>query len=164
MNLNPGLQNLAEQIGENLGKQAIIINVFWSIVAVFALVFIIRKFTKWDFLVSTVVTIFSSILAMFIGSILYAPIKIIMQICNAKTIVMRTSFAIKLLSLSFFLTIGAAVGALSYLLSLKIICYFSKEGTYKFGRKFFLITFAIFSLPAIFVPLHFIIFSIACRV
>lgn len=73
-----------------------------------------------------------------------------------KAVAVRSNYLIKVLILIFASMWGALTSALSYLISLKVLCYFSKEKKYTLDWSFFFKIFAISNLPILLGSIHFL--------
>lgn len=158
--MNSSQQLTSELLGNNIFGQISISFLIGFVVSVVSIIFITKRFTQWDYMVSTVVTLMSLLfIAPWVSIPFVVPLKVLMdpRVTNLRSTLMQSSHAVKLLVCVFGLIFGAFISAVVYRLSLKIVCYFSKKRKYNFDKAFLFKLFVAFSLPFLFALIHFFV-------
>lgn len=157
LGMNSGQQLTSELLGNNIFGQISISFLIGFVVSVVAIIFITKRFTQWDYMVSTVVTLMSMLfIAPWVSIPFVVPLKVLMdpKVTNLRLIFMQSSCTVKLLVCVFGSIFGAFISAVIYRFSLKIVCYFSKKRKYNFDKTFLFKVFAAFNLPFLFSLIH----------
>lgn len=162
MNINlQALQPLIDTLGKHLARQLSIISIVWTIIGLIVITFVVKRTTKWPFMVPVVVTLFAT---QFLGLFLHIPFDLINKLftepeaLNLRAFFQAQPTNTKLLLLAPLLLWKSLTAAIVYQWSFKLLTYFDKKRTYDFGLKFFLYLFAACSLPSLFTILHLIIY------
>jgi len=143
-----------------LTNQLIIAKALGYITTFIAVIFIVKKLTKWRFPIATAVTTF----AFLLRNLTHAPFEIVncmafdlyayVTSIDSYTSFKGQSIHIKLILGTMLMAWRSLTHAIASQWSFKIITYFDKKRTYNFGIKFFLYLLIACTLPELFTLIY----------